>query len=125
VLQEMFKVGDAIIDTLRTAIGVAQVTNRREDAEAARSHVARAERVAMSSRRDRKHLDEARNVGGSRLARASRSAKAKSHTLVANLRRSEKSRPQRVAEVKAREPRKAERRSEGHRASPHRRSHVA
>jgi hypothetical protein len=116
-LEEMFKVGEAVIDDTLAAIGVAVAANRREDADSIRSHATRVARVATLERR--RHLDDSRNVGVARFARAKRGEKTRTLTLAANLRRGEKSR------LEARESRKAERRSEGRRTSPHHRSHLA
>ena len=71
-LEEMFKVGNWFVDNSPAATCIAVVANRPADSEAVLLHKAPATSVAASTRSDRKHLHEARNVAGHAFTRARR-----------------------------------------------------
>ena len=108
-LEEMFKVGNAIIDDLAAAIRVAVAGNRAQESEAIRPNLVRAARVSASARHDRGHLHDARNRLAGAFARAARTDKKKMRILAADARKLEKVHRKSAEVRKTRDPRKAAR----------------
>jgi hypothetical protein len=117
-LNEMFKVGNSIIDDLQGAINAALVVNRTDTSEPTRSDAVRTARASAHERVDRKLVRETRVVG---FARHGRKDKAEL-VAVAGLAHREKSHANVAMELRAHEAHKG---SRGRRASSRRRPRLA
>ena len=113
-LDEMFKVGNAVIDDPSAAIRVAEGAGRPTEREATRPTLIRVASAAHEHSA-RASLHEERNRAG----------RARMAALAMTMRHEEKSRRGPAEEAKMREPHKAGRAFAGHRDSTRRRSHLA
>ena len=109
LLEEMFKVGQSVIDDPAAAVSVAAAANRPNESEAVRPHVIRAALGSASKRLDRGSSHEARNHRRDAVvARDVRKAKTKMALLASETRHLDKSR-RKPADSKTHDSRKAAR----------------
>jgi hypothetical protein len=121
-LEEMFKVGQSVIDDLAAVIH-AVAGDRPTEPDAARPRVVHA--ALASERPDRTHLHGGRNGAGEAVARTTSRDKRKMLVLAMNTQHLDKSRRKAAAEPKTHVSRKAARTAAGHHESPRHHSHLA
>ena len=121
-LEEMFKVGQWVIDNL-AALRQAVADDRSTDSDAARPHVVHA--ALASAHIERTHLRGARTGAGDAVARTASRDKRKMLVLAMNTQHLDKSRHKAAVEPKTRGSRKAARTAAGHHEAPRHHSHLA
>ena len=122
-LEEMFKVGDAVIAGSMAASGIAVAANQPNQSNVMRPDVVRA--ALRSEHLDRKPWHQARHGPGSAFARAAQRDKAQRLAMAIDMRHLEKFRRKPAVESKTQNSRKAARAPAAHRGLTHRRSHLA
>jgi hypothetical protein len=121
-LEEMFKVGQSVIDD-PAAASLAVAADRPTESDAARPRLVHA--ALASERADQKHLHGDRTGPGGAAARAVARNKSKMLVVAMNTQHLDKSRRKAAAEPKTRVSRKAARTAAGHHEPPRHRSHLA